>query len=190
MKLPPTLLVPALALGLLGATVTAAQKPIAVFDAQAINMDAPSGQVTGSVQIQISRWSTDAEAAQLHDVAVEQGQNKLVDAVSKMPPVGSIRTPDSVGYDLRYARQTKVGTSNRIVIVTDRPISFWERRAGGTTVDYPFTVIELRVGPNGKGEGKLSVATKILADKATKDIQLENYTIAPVLLQNVQRTVK
>ena len=81
MKLPPTLLAPALALGLFGATVTAAQKPIATFDAQAINMDAPSGQVTGSVQIQISRWSTDAEADQLRTVLLEQGEKKLLDLV-------------------------------------------------------------------------------------------------------------
>lgn len=188
MKLPHRLLAPALALGLLGATVTASQKPIATFDAQAINMDAPAGLVAGSVQIQVSRWSTEAEAEQLRTVLIEQGEQKLVDTVSKMSPVGSIRTPDSVGYTLRYARQSKVGTSDRIVIVTDRPISFWERRAGTTTVDYPFTVIELRVGPNGKGEGKISVATKIMANKATKEIQLENYTIAPVLLQNVQRS--
>lgn len=188
MKLPLTLLAPALALGLFGATVTAGQKPIAVFDAQAINMDAPSGRVAGSVQIQISRWSTEAEATELRTVLIEQGEKKLLDAVSKMSPVGSIRTPDSVGYTLRYARQSKVGTSDRVVIVTDRPISFWERRAGGPTVDYPFSVIELRIAPNGKGEGKISVATRIMADKATKEIQLENYSITPVLLQNVRKS--
>ncbi len=189
MKIPPTLLAPVLALGLFGATAAAAQKPIATFDAQAINMDAPSGQVAGPVQIQISRWSTDAEADQLRAVLLEQGEKQLLDLVSKMPPVGSIRTPDTVGYRLRYARQTKIGTSTRVVIVTDRPVSFWERRDGGPTIEYPFTVVELRLAPNGRGEGKLSAVTRITADKVTKEVQLDNYTIAPVLLQNVRRDV-
>ena len=92
------------------------ERPSPSFDAQAINMDAPSGQVAGPVQIQISRWSTDAEAGQLRTVLLEQGEKQLLDLVSKMPPVGSIRTPDTVGYRLRYARQTKIGTSTRVVI--------------------------------------------------------------------------
>ena len=40
---------------------------------------------------------------------------------------------------------------------------------------------------NGKGEGKLSIGTKIQADKDTGTIVLENYGTQPVLLSAVQR---
>ena len=40
---------------------------------------------------------------------------------------------------------------------------------------------------DGEGEGKLSLATKITADKASNTVVLENYDIQPVLLQSVRR---
>jgi len=41
-------------------------------------------------------------------------------------------------------------------------------------------------GPVGQGEGKLSVATKITISKDGKEIELENYSTQPVLLQSVK----
>ena len=75
-----------------------------------------------------------------------------------------------------HARKTKVGDDERIVLVTDRPIGFWEAKNQPRVADYPFTVIELRIKPN--GEGKLSVATKITADPEGRGIVLENYGIS------------
>lgn len=48
-------------------------------------------------------------------------------------------------------------------------------------------MIELRLQKNGEGEGKVSVATRIIADKANKVVTLENYEIQPVLLTKVTR---
>ena len=55
------------------------------------------------------------------------------------------------------------------------------------TIDYPFTVIELRLNGDGEGEGKMSVATKIIADKENNIVTLENYGTQPVLLTNIKR---
>lgn len=55
------------------------------------------------------------------------------------------------------------------------------------TIDYPFTVIQMHMNPDGQGEGRLSLATKIIADKKRQTIILENYGIQPVLLTNVRR---
>ena len=163
-----------------------AQKPIARFTATAVNLDATHGRGTGQVEIQINRWSTDAERDQLTSAIKEQSQDKVLNLVTKLPAVGSIRTPDSVGYELRYARASKIGASDRIVILTNRPIDFWERREGGLSTEYPFTMIELRIAANGAGEGKMSVATKLFLDDENT-LTLENYGIGPVLLQNVRR---
>jgi hypothetical protein len=48
-------------------------------------------------------------------------------------------------------------------------------------------VIELRLNADGQGEGKMSVATKIIHDKDHNTITLENYDIQPVQLTNVKR---
>ena len=53
--------------------------------------------------------------------------------------------------------------------MTDRYISFWEAANRPRTVDYPFTLIEIRIGPDGKGEGKMSIATKVTYDKEQHD---------------------
>ena len=51
------------------------------------------------------------------------------------------------------------------MLVTDRRIGFWEAANQPRSIDYPFTVIELRLNSDGEGEGKMSIATKIIADK-------------------------
>ena len=74
-----------------------------------------------------------------------------------------------------------------MILATDRPLSFWEESRQSRTIDYPFTIIELRIAPNGEGEGKLSLATKIIADKQSGTIVLEDYATQPVLLMAVKK---
>ena len=167
------------------------QKPIDVFDAQAVNLDAPAGAVTGPVQIQITRWSTDAERDQINNAIKERGADKLLDVVKDLEPVGRITTPGSIGFDLRYARRGVVGGpggNEQIIVVTDRPMGFRERATKARSIDYPFTVIELRMKPNGEGEGKMSLATKVNLNTLTNSLELENYTISPITLQHVRRS--
>jgi hypothetical protein len=161
------------------------------FTALAVNFDSPSGGAAGTVEFVVDRWSTDAERDKLMTALMEKGPEKLLDVLQNIPRVGYIRTPNSVGYDLRYARRVPgEDGGERISLVTDRPITFWEASNRPRSIDYPFTVIELRIGPDGKGEGKLSIATKITADSDNKTIVLENYAIQPVLLQSVRREKK
>jgi hypothetical protein len=165
-----------------------AQKPIATYSAQVINFDAPTGAATGLIQIQITRWSTDAERDKLTDTLFERGGKQLLDVLSKLPAAGSIRTPDSVGYPLRYARRT-IASENieNVVIITDRPLSFFELRNRPRTADYPFTVIRFQLNSKGQGQGDILLATRISGDKATKDIAFENFGTTPLKLQNVRR---
>ena len=158
------------------------------FTAMAVNFDSPAGGAAGTVEFVVNRWSTDAERDKLMTALLEKGPDKLLDVLQSNPRVGYIQTPNSVGYDLRYARRVPgEDGGERISLVTDRPIAFWEASEQPRSLNYPFTVVELRIGPDGKGEGKLSIATKITADSDNKTIFLENYAIQPVMLQNVRR---
>ncbi len=73
------------------------------------------------------------------------------------------------------------------MLVTDRPIGFREAVNQPRSFEYPFTVIELRLNKDGEGEGKMSVATKVIYDKEHNMIALENYDVQPVQLTNVKR---
>lgn len=155
------------------------------FTAFAVNMGNIGPTQPAVVDISIRRWSTEEDRSRLITTLLEKGSDALLDALREHESVGTIRTPDSVGYDLRYAHQAPLEEGGRrIVIATDRPIGFWEARTQPRTIDYPFTVIELRLRPDGTGEGKLSIATKIVA--VGKTIYLEDYATQPVRLQNVQ----
>jgi hypothetical protein len=150
-------------------------------------MDTNRG-VAGNVEIQIDRWSTDAERDRLMKALLDKGPDKLLDVLQDAKAVGSIRTPGSLAYDLHFARRTPLPEGGeRVVLATDRRISFWEQFNNTRTVDYPFTVIELRLNRNGDGEGKMSLATRITADKENGVIVLENWDLQPVLLRNVKR---
>jgi hypothetical protein len=48
-------------------------------------------------------------------------------------------------------------------------------------------VIELRLNNDGEGDGRISVATKILGNKDTDTVIMENLSIQPILLQSVRR---
>jgi hypothetical protein len=140
---------------------------------------------SGIVQIDITRWSTASERSGLLNVLKKQGAEKLLDALQDNRSVGTIKTPDSLGYDLRYAYQEPLPDGGRrIVLATDRPIGFWEATRRPRTIDYPFTVIQMQIGKDGKGKGTMSYATKIIP--AGNSIVLENFDTQPVMLTEIK----
>jgi hypothetical protein len=142
------------------------------------------GSGIGTVQMRITRWSADADRVRLLTVLRESGPQALLKELQKMPKVGSIRTPNSIGYDLHYALQTAVGDGRRIVIATDRPIEHWEATNQPRTVDYPFTIIQMQLDQNGKGTGTMSYATKVTANDDV--IVLEDFASTPFRLTNIE----
>lgn len=161
------------------------------FTAFAVNMGTPGPTGAGTVEIAVDRWSTDGERDRLMSVLLEKGPDKLLDVLRDMRRVGYIRTPNSIGYDLRFARRVPAEDGGEhVVLATDRYITFWEAVNRPRSIDYPFTVIELHINRDGEGEGKMSLATKIIADKKNNLIVLENYATQPVLLKSVRRQSK
>ena len=125
------------------------------------------------------------------NVLLENGPEKLLDTIQNMPRIGYIRTPNSIGWDLRFGRRVKGEDGGEVItLLTDRFINFWEAANRPRTIDYPFTLIELRIGPDGKGEGKMSLATKIVGDKKANTIVLEDYKSQPTLLNEIKRETR
>jgi hypothetical protein len=158
-------------------------KPIEAYTAFAASLG--TGK-TAVIDIAVSRWSTDQEREMLLATLQEFGRDKLVDTLRKLPPVGTIRTSNSLGYDLYYAREHKAADgSRRVVLATNRWVSFRELVNNARSKDYQLTLIELRFGSDGKGEGKLVPAAKVTWDKDAKRIEIENYNALPVDLLQV-----
>jgi len=142
----------------------------------------------GTIEIAVDRWSSDKDRDRLMNVLMEKGPEKLLDVLQDLPRVGYFRAPGNLGWDIHFARKVPLPDGGeRVVLVTDRRIGFWEASRQPRSIDYPFTVIELRLNRDGEGEGKLSLATKIIPDKQNSVVTLENYDIQPVLLTAVRR---
>jgi len=153
----------------------------------AVNMSNIGRGGANTVEIEIDRWSTDAERQQLISAFVEKGPDALLSALQKTKRVGFIRLPNTLGYDLHFARKHPgEDGGEQIILMTDRRIGFWEARDQPRTMDYPFTLMDIRVNTKGEGEGKLSVATKISYNKKKNTVEIENYASEPVRLQNVR----
>jgi hypothetical protein len=179
------------ALGTPDSSVSAQNAAVEKFTAFAINMN--SGPKTATVDIAIERWSTDAERDALLSILVEQkdkykANQALLKAIQKMPKAGYIRTPQTLAWDIHYARQNPLPEGGRQIIVgTDRPIGFWEARNQPRSMDYPFTILELRLNKEDKGEGKMLAGTQIYIDPKTKSLVLENYAQQPVRLNEIHK---
>lgn len=160
------------------------------YTATAINLD-PRVAVTATlVDFNITRWSTDDERKQILALVEENNEDKLLKAIKALPRVGTMKTPDTLSYDLHYARRAATDDGGEhVVLVTDRDIAIWEIANMTRSREYAFTVVELRLDAKGEGEGKITVATKITADRSGQ-IVLENYGNQPVRLTNVKRDVK
>jgi hypothetical protein len=155
------------------------------FSAVAVDLD--HGSQT-QLQIVVERWSSEAQRQQLADVLLKKGADKLLDALEDAPKVGYIRTATSLGWDLHFASRVPLEEGGeRIVLATNRPMGFRELWNQTRSVQYPFTIVEMRVDKSGEGDGTLSLATKIIPDKTNNIITLENYGTQRIRLQQVKR---
>ena len=166
------------------------------MSAFAVSMATAAPGANAVMDIRVKRWSTQTERENLLNTAVEKGQDALLRALQKMPDHGRISIPGwtgpdphnaRLGWTLHYAFVTPGEDGGyRIGIATDRYIGMWEARNQPRTIDYPFSLIEIRLGKDGKGVGKMAVATKIDFDKKKKQLVLENYSSEPVRLNEVK----
>ncbi len=163
----------------------------------AFNVSMQTG-MAGVTDIVVERWSTDQERQMLLGLVEtskegERGQAKLLKALQDIKQrVGFIRTPNSIGWDLKYAWENILPDGTRqIVIATDKPVSFGAAASGSRVLDYPFTLIEMRMKDNDKGEkgeGKMLAASSI----STKNgkLEIENYGQEPVRLTEITEKQK
>jgi len=95
------------------------------FTAAAINTNRGAA---GNIDIQVDRWSSDAEHDKLINALTTKGADKLLDVLQDLPVKGNFRAPGQLGWDIRYARHYPTDEGGeRVVLATDRPIGFLEQ---------------------------------------------------------------
>lgn len=158
------------------------------------NVNVPRGNA-GVMEIRITGWSPAATRQRLIETFLADGQDALLSSLQKEKAKGRLRMPNwqgpdpqnyRLGWDIQYAALSKLEDGgDRIVIVTDRHMSFWEVRDRPRSYDYPFTLIEIHIPKEGKGEGRAFGATQILFDKKKNEIVLEQYSAGDIRLNEI-----
>jgi hypothetical protein len=167
----------------------------------ALNMSNIATGANQSIQITIDRWSNPSQRQHLIETFLEKKQDGLVRELEKQPELGRFNFPGymgpdpnnvmRLGTDIRYAMNFPgEDGGRRIVIITPRVIGFRESVNQPRTVDYPFTLFEMRFDRSGKGEGRMAYATQITFDKKKNAIELENYSSEPVRLNQLTLEVR
>ena len=133
------------------------------------------------------------ESQRQHLIAtfLEKKQDGLIRELEKQPEFGQFNFPGYMGPDPNNVM--RLGTDirdamnvpgedggRRIVIITPRVIGFREAANQPRTVDYPFTLFEMRFDKSGSGEGRMAYATQLNFDKAKNAIEIENYSSEPI----------
>jgi hypothetical protein len=175
----------AIALPLAASSALAKEPELLRLRAFAVNLN--NGARTNTLDIVIERWSTDDEVSNLKAVFLERGEDKLLSALQKTKPrCGYVRTSTSIGWDIYYARETPLPDGGRrIVIASDRPVSIWEARNSPRSMDYQFSLAEIHLDKDGKGQGKAIRAAKLTLNKETNTLVIEDYQREPVRLNEV-----
>ncbi len=166
--------------------VRAADKPEALR-LRAFAVDLNNAARTRTLDIVIERWSTPEEIKNFQAASTEGGDDALLRAIQKTKPrCGYVRTETSIPWDLYLASETPLpGGGRRIVVASDRPVGYWEAFNPSRLNEYKFSLAEIRLGGDGKGEGKAIPYAQMSYDKDTNTFEVENYETLPVRLTQV-----
>jgi hypothetical protein len=169
------------------AASTAVAKDESILRLRAFAVDLNNRARTNTLDIVIERWSSPEEAANLKAVLLEKGEDKLLSALQKTKPrCGYVRTSTSLGWDVFFARETPLPDGGRkIVLASDRPVGMWEARNSGRSMDYRFSLAEIRIPKEGKGQGKAIPYAQLSFNKETNTLEIENYQREPVRLNEI-----
>jgi len=168
-----------------GQTSDAANPVKAQYAATAIGQAGVAAGKMFSLNIYVDGVTSDGEIEELASILKHKGPDGLLSALEDMKDKGRVAPVGSVGTGVRVVRiHSTKGGGKRIVLVTNRPISFPELYNSGRSTDYKFGIVVLKVDKDGKGTGTFAPLCKIKFNKKN-ELEIENYGQKPFRLANV-----
>jgi len=154
----------------------------------------PGGPRSNLLQIRIREWTTDEERGQLlteiQESTTQGARNRnraVAQALRGGSTIGSINLRATTSWPLRFSRQYPLENGGRrILLATDRPVTFQEEFTSSVARDFDVTVIELMLDKDGQGEGTLSVGTEVTWNPQTEKLEVTNFSTQATRLTNVR----
>ena len=163
------------------------KKFITKFSGRAYTMSKGGAAGTSSVNISVRRWSTDAERDNLLKAWEEGGEEALAVALRSSEDLGFI-VFDTGRQTLRYARAETIGDELKVVLSTDRPISYSEERGRLRTLNFPISIVEFVLPEKRKGgEGTITVLAQLVRDEETGQLLTKSYSAQPLRFVSIKQ---
>ena len=154
------------------------------FTGNLVDLGGTGASTSSRFELHLDRYDSVEELARLGAIQDEKGVQALQDALWERS-AGYIRVDHALGYPVGLAFQLPAeGGRRTIYAVMDRPIQLFEIWRGLRTRDYPFSVAELTVNAEGRGEGKLHAVAKVRISASR--LVIENYSPQPFRILDVK----
>ena len=180
-----------LAISPLGLQMGAAEDTISssdlpqTYSATAFGQSGAAAGKSFGLTVYITGWTSDEQVQEFAATLKNSGPNGLVSSLEKTKDVGRLAPTGSVGSGFRIARIRQIPDAGfRIIMATNRPISFPELYNATRSRDYQFGIVVLNVDKSGKGTGTFAPACKVKFNKKG-ELEIEHYGQKPFRLANV-----
>ena len=137
------------------------------------------------ITIRIYSYTSDEDAAKLAEMLKSRGQEAVADSIWKVKK-GHIAPVGGVGMDVNFIRVLKSNKGQTIRLVTARQMSFLELKRSGLSTQYPFGILDLTVGNDGKIEGRIIAAAKVQFNKDNV-VEVKSYGSDAIRLLNIKK---
>jgi hypothetical protein len=154
---------------------------------KAVTVQAKTARLNPATQLDIlvERYTSDGERMEYFKVLKEKGPEALLRTLSKVN-VGRISAPGQVGVAVAVARIRETESGKRVRLVATRPVSFLQARRGDISDKYPYTIMDLYLNENSKGQGSVVSAIKVYFDDDGQ-LQIQGLGGDPLDLINVEK---
>jgi hypothetical protein len=165
--------------------------------ARAMDTSGAKPEDAGPIDIVIGGWSTE-KAQDILRTAVTEGPDQLLPALEKVKrpegvvlspgvQVGGARALERRRMGILFAREIKVPTGRQVIVITDEPAGFVQPARNKTRpTANAFTLIDVRIGADGNGVGKIGSADQVVYNKATNTLELKDFAGHPAELVEVK----
>jgi hypothetical protein len=170
------------------------QGPLQRFSARAVSV--VDNKDVGPIDILVDHWSNNTERDALQHAFIDQGVDTLLPMLHRLhgragvvllPGVQSLgtrvrtRTPKN----LLFARESVTKTGRQLVFIADQHVGFGEPAIYSRAELQEFNLLDIRIGPDGKGVGKLAGADKVTYNQRTRMFEVKDYGALPARLVDV-----
>jgi hypothetical protein len=161
----------------------------------AVNFTEKRLEREGPVDIVIEHWSTDEERRDI-GAAIGADPAHLLNGLqivkrrvgfilsAGLQTTGS-RARLRRAYNIEFAQETNTPAGRRIIVALDQHWGPGEPTRDFRSSNAEFTLIDVRLGADGKGVGKLVPADSVRFDSKTMSFDVENYAAQPIRLADV-----